>query len=518
MKFEIKNKYLIFPVNSLATSKELFFKKNDETLYHLYVKIDNINPTFYAYIDVSRFLGECLDISVDPEIELVISQSDEMNIKNIYNEPMRPQIHFSTKNGWINDPNGLIYLDGVYHMFYQHNPADSNWGNMHWGHAESFDLIHWEEKDIALFPDERGAMYSGCAVFDNNNLIGKNIGEDNVALLFYTTTNPFCQHVSYSTDHFKTIKRLCKDPVIPHIIEFNRDPKVVYCNELGCYIMILYLRKDEYCIFKSSDLIDWIQLQTLQLKGDCECPDIFPLYDDQGVRKWVVMGAHDKYIVGNFDEGKFIAEQEEQSLHYGGSAYAGQSFNNLPNGRIVRMVWDRWGLPAVNFKGQMGIPMEMSIGKSGDIYYLEANPIQEIEKLIKTKEVFHNLEINDEKYFSTAIKQGPQLIKIKSKMYDYGRLSIKIFGRSIDVDYNKNEIKLGNYIAPISLNKNDFNITIVVDICSMELFIDGGKIFLSCLDNNTLADFNIPHLSISSNSEISLDSLEINSLNSIWNR
>ena len=205
MTTEIKNKYLIFPVNSLGTVKKMFFRIGGEVVYQLDIKLDNIAPDFYAYIDVSRFSGKTLDVSINPEMQIIFRVADEMNIENLYNEPMRPQVHFTTKNGWLNDPNGLIYSDGVYHMFYQHNPAEPNWGNMHWGHAESGDLIHWEQKDIALFPDERGAMFSGCAMPDDKNILGKNNGNDKAILLFYTTTAPFCQYMSYSVDNFKTI-------------------------------------------------------------------------------------------------------------------------------------------------------------------------------------------------------------------------------------------------------------------------------------------------------------------------
>ena len=115
----------------MSVKKGLIFKKDNETVYRLNIKLDNCNPDFYAYIDVSRFIGEQIEISVEPEMKLFYQTADEMNSENLYNEPMRPFVHFTTKNGWINDPNGLIYLDGVYHMFYQYNPAEPKWENMH---------------------------------------------------------------------------------------------------------------------------------------------------------------------------------------------------------------------------------------------------------------------------------------------------------------------------------------------------------------------------------------------------
>ena len=516
MKIEIKNKYLIFPVNTLSTKKVLTFKRDCETVYQINIKLDNYNPNFYAYIDVSRFVGQTIDIFVDPEMKFEIREAGEINIDNLYHEPMRPQVHFTTKNGWINDPNGLIYIDGIYHMFYQYNPTEPNWDNMHWGHAESRDLIHWEQKDVALFPDERGAMFSGSAILDDKNLLGKNVENNKTALLFYTTTTPFCQHMSYSTDNFKTIKQYTDKPIVPHIKASNRDPKVVFCDELDCYIMALYLDEDIYCILSSNDLTNWEELQRIHMVEDNECPDIFPLYDDEGARKWIIIGAHDKYLVGNFKTGKFVAEQSVLSLHYGTSAYAGQSFSNLPNNRIVRMVWDRWDLPHFNFNGQMGIPMEMSLCKHEGNYYLQANPVEEIKGIYKNTKAYSNVSLSSEEMFIETLQCTAQLLKFKVENLESGMLTVDIFGRSIGFDFTNNKMNIGDCTAPVSLTRRGLDITLIVDRCSMEVFADGGKIFMSRLNNDTLNDFNIPYLTIRADRKITLENIEINSLDSIW--
>ncbi len=516
MNFEITKKFLIFPVNTLSLKKELHFKIDGKTVYKINIRLDNCNPDFYAYINMSRFIGQKIEIAVYPEMEINFRESDTMDIENLYNEPMRPQIHFTTKNGWINDPNGLIYLDGVYHMFFQFNPTEPKWDNMHWGHAESRDLIHWEEKDTALFPDNRGTMFSGSAIYDEKNLLGINPGESKATLLYYTTTNPFCQYMSYSTDKFKTIEIYEKKPVVPHITGCNRDPKVVFCDELNCYIMALYLEHDVYALLTSKNLVDWNELQRIRLNGDNECPDIFSLYCNNGERKWILMGAHDKYIVGIFKNGKFFAEQSESSLHYGSSGYAGQSFSNLPDGRVVRMVWNRWKLTASCFNGQMGIPMEMTLCKHEDIYYLEANPVKEIESIYTNMRFFNNISVNPENEFVEALDDTAQLLRIRSSLFECGNLTIEIFGRTINFDFTKNEIKFGNCTAPISLIRSILDTTIIIDRCSIELFADGGKIMVSCLNEDTFMDRNLPYIKINADTDIILDRIEINSLESIW--
>lgn len=430
---------------------------------------------------------------------------------------MRPTVHFSTKNGWMNDPNGLIYLDGVYHMFYQYNPAEPNWGNMHWGHAESVDLIHWEEKDTAIFPDGRGTIFSGCAVLDEKNLLGKNIDEKKAALLIYTKTDePFCQNLSYSVDNFISIEEYSNNPVVPHIKSQNRDPKVAFCDELDCYIMALYLDGDEYVILKSFDLQKWTTLQNVKLECDNECPDIFPIYDNDGNRKWVFIGSNDKYLVGNFESGKFEAEQPVLSLHYGSSGYAGQTFNNMYGGRIIRMVWDRWFVQAENFKGQMGVPMEMSLVKNNGIYYLQANPVDELRNIVKSEAEYCDVEITAENEFKASLEKTAHLITLKCQNLNAGQMTLTVFGVKINFDFGKNELRAGDSTAPISVTNGGLDLTAVIDRCSIELFADGGKVLLSCINNDTVNDFNLPYLSIKASEPITLDCLKINSLNSIW--
>lgn len=517
MKINIENNYLIFPVNTLSTVKKLSFKKADKTVYELDIKIDNISPDFYAYIDVSRFIGQTLNISINPEMKLNFREADEMIIDNLYNEALRPQIHFSVKNGWLNDPNGLIFLDNTYHMFYQYNPAGTEWGNMHWGHAVSTDLFHWKQENIALFPDERGTMFSGCAVLDEKNLLKKNDGEKKAALLYYTTTSPFVQNLSYSTDGFKTIQEYNANPVVPYIEHGTRDPKVVFCDELDCYIMALYLIDDVFAILKSNDLVNWSELQRFHLQEDNECPDIFPLTDKQGNRKWVFIGAHGKYLVGRFENQKFISEQSIMSLHYDDTAYAAQTFSNLPNGRVVRIVWDKWNLPAQRFNGQMGIPMEMSLSKFENTYYLEATPVKEIECIYKTNTHFENVEISPENEFRTILEDSAYIFKINGELKDCGKAVLEIFGKTIHLDFKMNKIVIGNFSAPISITGSKLNLTIVIDRCSIELFADNGKVFMSCLDDNSFCDRNLPYFTIKTDSDTVVESIEMCSLNSIWN-
>ncbi len=518
MKIEIAQKYLIFPVNTLASNKKMRITCDERQDYILDIRLDNISPDFHAYVDVSRYIGKTVSVSVEPEMEISFQASDMMEIASLYKEPYRPQVHFSAKNGWVNDPNGLVYVNGKYHMFFQHNPCENRWNNMHWGHASSTDLLHWEETDIALFPDKTGTMFSGSAIVDRNDLLGLQEGDTPTVLLYYTATKPFCQYVAYSTDSLKTVKKFSDSPVVPHIVGGNRDPKVVFCEEWNAYAMALYLEEDIYGIFKSDDLLHWNLIQKLRLPGDNECPDLFPITADNGKRKWVFIGAHDRYTVGEMSDDGFKPVQATQSLHYGKSAYAGQTFSGLPNGRVVRVDWDKWNIPTPNICGQMSFPAELTLKEIDGIYYICALPIKEIESIYGEKEFIKDVTVNPELPAKIPLEQAPYIVKLNIDPDSSTELSLKIFG--IDVLFNKaeNRVKLSDSSAPITLSCDTWDVTMIVDTCSVELYLDGGKIYLGTVDERTYCDYNLPYMEITSNTECKLNSIELHSLKSIWEK
>ena len=162
MKIAIDKRYLVVPVSAYATTKKICFfltiAGERKLVMDSDCKVDLISPDFIAYIDVSRFCGMELEYSSIPEMDFSLEQTDEKPMEDPRKDPFRPFVHYTPNSGWVNDPNGLIYYQGVYHLFYQHNPYGTAWGNMHWGHAVSRDLLHWEEQDIALSPDKMGAI------------------------------------------------------------------------------------------------------------------------------------------------------------------------------------------------------------------------------------------------------------------------------------------------------------------------------------------------------------------------
>lgn len=515
MNWLVDTPYLVFPVNTKAKQKRLTFERAGEPVYELDIKLDTVAPDFWAYIDVRRFLGETLTLSVCPAMPLSVRGASELDLPGLYEEPFRPQVHFTTKNGWINDPNGLVYADGVYHLFYQHNPAESAWSNMHWGHAVSRDLLHWEERPIALFPRKNGTIFSGSAVVDERNLLGKNTEDSQAVVLFYTDTAGYHQCMAYSCDGCQTVVDCPETPVVRHIAGENRDPKVVFCDELNAYVMALYLEGDEYCLLRSENLRDWQELQRVHLPGDSECPDLFPLTTDSGERRWVLMGAHDNYRIGDFRTGKFRSTAPIRSLHFGASAYAGQTYSNLPNGRVVRMVWDQWHIHTDRFAGQLGIPMEFTITTVDGEEYLTALPVRELQTLYRDNQSREKLRLRPEEAFSAPLSDSAYHIRLKGLSDSAARLNLTVFGRSMVFDVAHNRLLLGNASAPLSIS-GEFDVEVVIDRCSIEVFGDGGRLYLGSVTPDTVMDRSLPFMTLETDCECVVSMLEWHSLESIW--
>ncbi len=521
MKILLSMKYLTFPVNVHTTSKKVCIKENGKLIFDFDCKVDMIAPHFTAYIDVSRFTGKTVDISISPDMKFEVGMADEMNLPDFGFEALRPQIHFTVANGWNNDPNGLILYEGKYHMFYQYNPASTEWGNMHWGHAVSSDLLHWEHRDITLFPDEMGTMYSGSAIEDVHNVTGLKCNEHNPLLLYYTVApdrnilsqgKHRCQCLAYSTDGGYTFEKYSKNPVVDVISEPNRDPKVVYVSELEKYLMIFYLDDDRYYMMTSHNLLDWEEYCEISILGDWECPDIFKL-KCEGKWYWVIMGAYDNYLVGNFTKNGFVPLGEEKRLSFCKLSYAAQSFSGLPEGEAVKIAWIKTRVQGMPFSEQMGFPMQMHLEKIQDRYYLAGQPHDNISLLRKKTYKLSDTAISGKTRFNV----GPNPIEIILNMpyIENTKLTLRLFGSNLTVDVNLNQISFCGVKMPLSVLQNSVNIRIVVDRCSVECYADGG---IFCFATKCLSDYNLPYVELYSENATQIENFECYILDSIYNK
>jgi fructan beta-fructosidase len=282
-------------------------------------------------------------------------------------ETYRPQYHFTPQTGWMNDPNGMVYYEGEYHLFYQHYPDSTVWGPMHWGHAVSQDLIHWQHLPVALYPDKLGYIFSGSAVVDWNNTSGLGTAEAPPMVAIYTYHDPGgerqgridfqTQGIAYSVDKGRTWTKYEKNPVLPNpgIRDF-RDPKVSW-NEVSKQWVMTLAVKDHIEFYGSPDLKKWSKLSefgnTIGAHGGVwECPDLFSLKDGEGNSKWVLFvsinpggpqgGSATQYFIGNFDGKNFMPQDTlARWIDYGADNYAGVTWSDIPasDGRRLFIGW-----------------------------------------------------------------------------------------------------------------------------------------------------------------------------------
>ncbi|HUT31287.1 MAG TPA: glycoside hydrolase family 32 protein [Sedimentisphaerales bacterium] len=319
------------------------------------------------------------------------SQRGKQTVDELYREKYRPQFHFTAQKNWINDPNGLVYYKGEYHLFFQHNPFGIKWGNMTWGHAVSKDLIHWQQLPNAIEPDELGTIFSGSAVVDWKNTSGFQTGKENVLVAFYTSAGkhapvprPFTQSIAYSNDRGRTWVKYENNPVIGHIRAENRDPKVIWHEPTQMWIMALYLDADDFLLLSSKDIRNWTPLQEIKLTGSDECPDFFelPVDGDAGNTRWVFWGGDGKYMLGTFDGRKFTPETDAIQSKVGYFS-AAQTWSDIPSsdGRRIQIGWTKGDFPGMGFNQQFSIPCELSLRTFDEGIRLCRVPVREIEKL-----------------------------------------------------------------------------------------------------------------------------------------
>lgn len=292
-----------------------------------------------------------------------------------------PAIHFAAENGWINDPNGLVAQDGVFHLYFQHNPVDMVWENMTWGHAVSRDLLHWTQLDNAMYPDGDGTIFSGCGLENRQGALGL---PPNALLFFYTCAGDTSawsrgkratQRLAYSLDGGRTlVKRPA--PAVEHIVGLNRDPKVYWYAPKKLYYMALYLEEDEFAILNSTDLTRFEVTQRLTMPGSGECPDLRAIPCEGGGERWMLMEADGHYLLGDFDGSRFTAASPLLRAYCTELPYAAQTVSG-PEDRVILIPWMRTKNPRCTYTGMMGLPRELTLARVNGEERLRLRPVRE---------------------------------------------------------------------------------------------------------------------------------------------
>ena len=322
-----------------------------------------------------------------------LKQNDNVDFALI-EEKYRPLYHHTPKRGWMNDPNGMFYKDGVWHLFYQYNPYGSMWGNMHWGHSSSTDLVHWKDEGVALAPDAWGTMFSGSCVTDNGNIVA-----------MYTTSRPTpfggdvqAQCIAFSKDNGKTFRKYEGNPVLTAEEKDFRDPRPFWNEDIKAWNLILAVGQ-EMRIYSSPDLKEWKYESSFGKEYGChggvwECPDLFPIGQP---KKWVLIcninpggpfgGSATQYFVGQFDGHKFTCEhQDTRWMDYGKDHYATVSFCNAPDNRRTVMAWmSNWQyanqVPTMQFRSANSVPRDLGMFEYKGEFYVSVVPSKEMLSL-----------------------------------------------------------------------------------------------------------------------------------------
>lgn len=383
-KIEVCCDYLLIPVMAEEKTERIAIYDGEEKLYEFAVPVGRNEGIYafhyYAPVPMSAWRGKCVTIEGDvPENFMeAVSLSDNV----LQRTDKRPFIHFAANTGWLNDPNGLIWHDGIYHLFFQHNPFDIIWENMSWGHAVSSDLLHWTQKDDVLFPDGDGTMYSGCGMVNEREELG--LGKD-AEIFFYTCAGDnsewsrnkkFVQKIAYSIDHGNTLvkKEGC---VLGHIADGNRDPKVYWHEKSEVYYMVLYLEKNEYAIFNSRDLEHWEMTQKMTFPLAWECPDLREVPVEGGGTRWMFWSADGYYFLGDFDGSCFETDGVCHEAYQSMLPYAAQTFWGC--GRVIIIPWMRTCSRGKVYTGMMGIPRQLTLVEKDGDYILRQKLVDEFE-------------------------------------------------------------------------------------------------------------------------------------------
>jgi len=442
-----------------------------------------------------------------------------------YQEPFRPQYHFTPAANWMNDPNGLVYHQGVYHLFYQYYPDDIVWGPMHWGHAVSKDLLHWEHKPIALYPDEHGLIFSGSAVVDVNNTSGLGSTDNPPLVAIFTYhdlakeeaggTDYQTQGIAYSLDNGDTWTKYEGNPVIPNTtIKDFRDPKVFWDGKTAQWAMAL-VAGDHLQLFASDNLINWTFMSEFGKDqgahgGVWECPDLFELpVAGTDETKWVLLisinpgapngGSGTQYFVGDFDGTTFTSDQEEEKwIDWGTDNYAGVTYNNTPNGERIFIGWmSNWeyarDTPTEVWRSAMTLPQTLSLAKIEGAYELLNYPIDEVNTLLEenTKE---SMEVPAGKSLSRELGKGDQsevrfmtlsqdlLITFSNEAGE--QLTLTMQGDTKQLVLDRSESGLVNFqenfgniqrMPMPNLPSGEIEMRIFLDASSVEIFINKGQ-------------------------------------------
>lgn len=531
VSLDVTEDYLLLPIQDDAPEGKICVVKDNEqkgTLMNVRLARERVDS--YVPFALSAYKGQHISIEIQgiPETalcwkELKLSGSFDMANK----ESFRPVYHHTPAYGWMNDPNGMFYKDGVYHLYFQYNPYGAVWGNMHWGHSTSTDLMHWKFEGCAIVPDAWGAIFSGSCVVDHENTAG--FGKEAV-VAFYTSakSTPWgdiqMQSMAYSLDNGKTFTKYEGNPILTSSEKDFRDPKVFWYAPGKHWVMILAVGQHME-IYSSVNLKEWKKESEFGAMqgahgGVWECPDLVEIpVEGTREKKWVLIcnlnpggpfgGSAAQYFVGSFDGKKFVNESPTQTkwMDWGKDNYATVTWNNAPDGRCIALGWmSNWqyanNVPTRQYRSANTLARDLTLYREGQELYLKSTPSVEVKKArgkkvsipsFKVSEKHEMVNLFEEKqgaYEVEIVIQNAGASKIAfcllndkgekvSMYYDLNRKQF-VMDRSESgkVDFSKDFPAVT--VAPVNVDK-ELTLRLFVDRSSIEAFGEDGKFVMTNL-------------------------------------
>ena len=533
LSFKVKNKYLNLPISQQEQRHRLTFQAKGVDDLSVVARL-SADPEYWVFTDLTAYKGKTLTITYDgPEDALAMAyQADTIrDAQKMYHERNRPQFHFTSRRGWLNDPNGCIWHDGLYHLYYQHNPFEREWENMTWGHATSPDLLHWTEQAPVLFPDTLGTMFSGSAVFDKDNTSGFGTKKNPPLVFAYTAdrSDREVQCIAYSLDGGMTLHKYEGNPIIDSHDKWQthdtRDPRLFWWQG-GWWVLVLNERNG-HSIYTSTNLRDWTYQS--HVNGFWECPDLFPLPVDGNPNdvRWVMLGASNTYMIGSFDGKTFTPESGKHRFSMG-AIYAAQTFNNTPDGRRIQIGWANIEHRGMPFRGQMLLPTELTLHTTKDGIRLVSKPIAEVASLLKplyaSDKALSEQEANSQLSLQSSGVGGAILHSSLFTLHLHATLNLtyatsaglRFDGQNIiDYDLNRNTLN-GQFYSPQDPTSLSLTMDVYIDRTSIEVFIDDGLYSFSMERRRPIAAGGKQKGFEFWGTEISVTALHFDTVESIW--
>ena len=526
VQINTNQRYLLLPVEEVMPDVRVSMIVNNKEVNVADVRLAVNRVDYFVPLDLSAYAGKNILLkfklgSNDPiRGKLSAVCCKEMKLSDTFDtgnrEKFRPTYHFSPLYGWMNDPNGMVYKDGEYHLFYQYNPYGSKWGNMSWGHAISQDLVNWKHLPVAIAPDALGTIFSGSAVVDFDNTAG--FGAGAIIAIYTQNSDRQVQSIAYSTDNGRTFTKYENNPVLTSEARDFRDPKVFWYEGTKRWIMVLAVGQ-EMQIFSSPNLKDW----TFESRfgegqgahgGVWECPDLFELpVEGTNDKKWVLLcnlnpggpfgGSATQYFVGSFNGKEFVNESPSKTkwMDWGKDHYATVTWSDAPDNRRIAIAWmSNWqyanDVPTSQYRSPNSVPRDLGLFTVGGETYLQSAPSPELQKLrdISKKRSFSVHGTRTVKAM-IPVNEGAYEIELSIKNLHADVIGFRLYndkGEEVDMQYDMKENRFSmvrcksgdvgfneNFPAltwtAVESGKNELKLHFFVDKSSVEAFGDGGR-------------------------------------------